>query len=57
MCYPVNCATCGKTTWGGCGQHADDVMRSVPAARRCACAATATAPQTAPSGLRSLFRF
>ncbi|PJI94561.1 hypothetical protein CLV34_0405 [Luteimicrobium subarcticum] len=35
MCYPVTCATCGKTTWDGCGQHVEDVRRVVPAAEWC----------------------
>ncbi len=35
MCSPVRCSVCGKTTWSGCGQHADQVMASVPAAQRC----------------------
>ena len=35
MCRPVNCRTCGKTTWAGCGQHVDQVMRGVPTAQRC----------------------
>ncbi len=37
MCYPEKCPRCGKTGWAGCGQHADDVMRSIPPARRCTC--------------------
>ncbi|NLV80077.1 MAG: hypothetical protein GXY65_12190 [Rhodococcus sp.] len=53
MCYPTTCNTCRKTTWGGCGQHADTVMRSVPAADRCNCTRTDTAPKT--GFLRSLF--
>ena len=36
MCYAVTCRKCGKTTWSGCGQHVDQVMRRVPAAQRCA---------------------
>lgn len=32
MCRAVNCRTCGKTTWAGCGRHVDQVMRGVPAA-------------------------
>jgi hypothetical protein len=36
MCRPATCRTCGKTTWAGCGQHVDQVMRAVPAAQRCA---------------------
>ncbi|MDV3221601.1 hypothetical protein [Intrasporangium sp.] len=35
MCRPANCRTCGKTTWAGCGQHVDQVMRHVPTAQRC----------------------
>jgi hypothetical protein len=35
MCSAVTCRTCGKTTWAGCGQHVDQVMRRVPASRRC----------------------
>jgi len=37
MCYPDRCPKCGKTGWAGCGQHADEVMRSIPASRRCTC--------------------
>ena len=36
MCRPATCRTCGRTTWAGCGQHVDQVMRTVPAAQRCA---------------------
>jgi hypothetical protein len=35
MCRATTCRTCGKTTWAGCGQHVDQVLRSVPAAERC----------------------
>lgn len=35
MCRTVNCRTCGKTTWAGCGMHVDQVMRGVLAAQRC----------------------
>jgi hypothetical protein len=35
MCRPASCRTCGKTTWAGCGQHVDQVMRTVPQAQRC----------------------
>lgn len=36
MCRAVTCKTCGKTTWAGCGQHVDQVMRNVAKADRCA---------------------
>lgn len=35
MCRAVNCRVCGKTTWAGCGEHVQDVRRTVPAAQWC----------------------
>ncbi|HLS01506.1 MAG TPA: hypothetical protein VK054_05920 [Beutenbergiaceae bacterium] len=35
MCRPVTCRVCNKTTWAGCGQHIQQVRRSVPAAQWC----------------------
>lgn len=35
MCQAVTCRKCGKTTWSGCGQHVDQVMRGVPKSERC----------------------
>ena len=35
MCRAVTCKRCQKTTWAGCGQHVDQVMRGVPASQRC----------------------
>lgn len=35
MCRAVACRTCGKTTWAGCGQHVDQVMRGVATNQRC----------------------
>jgi len=35
MCQQATCRTCGKITWRGCGSHVDQVMRGVPASRRC----------------------
>ena len=37
MCRAVTCKYCQKTTWAGCGQHVDQVMRGVPKAQRCTC--------------------
>lgn len=48
MCRAVQCQTCKKTTWAGCGQHVDQVMRGVPAKQRCTCPRTATS--NAPGG-------
>lgn len=55
MCYPEKCPKCGKTGWGGCGQHVDDVMRSVPAGQRCTCDRNSV-PQPRPSAARSWWR-
>lgn len=35
MCRALTCRQCGKTTWTGCGQHVDRVMRDVRPADRC----------------------
>lgn len=35
MCRAVTCKTCHKTTWAGCGQHVEQVMRGVSPAQRC----------------------
>ena len=35
MCRAVSCRKCGKTTWAGCGQHVDSVLRGVPSSERC----------------------
>jgi hypothetical protein len=35
MCRPVNCKTCAKTTWAGCGQHVAQVKAMVPAEQWC----------------------
>ena len=35
MCRAVACKECGKTTWAGCGQHVDSVMRGVAPKDRC----------------------
>jgi hypothetical protein len=35
MCRKVTCRKCGKATWSGCGQHAEDVLRGIPKVERC----------------------
>ncbi|KAG6471257.1 hypothetical protein ZIOFF_072367 [Zingiber officinale] len=37
MCYEEECGRCGKTTWGGCGDHVTAVYRRIPEAQRCLC--------------------
>lgn len=50
MCRQATCRTCGKTTWSGCGNHVQQVMRGVPAAQRCTCAGEPSAPAAVPAG-------
>lgn len=49
MCRPVQCPTCRKTTWAGCGQHIDAVKAQVPPGQWCTCPRTTNQPQ--PKGL------
>jgi len=42
MCRPVECASCHKTTWEGCGEHVAEVKATVPPGQWCTCARTAT---------------
>lgn len=49
MCQPATCRTCANVTWSGCGQHVEQVMRAVPADRRCRC----TGDDRAPAGMFS----
>lgn len=44
MCSPAACATCGKTTWQGCGMHAELVLARVPEQERCACSSVPPQP-------------
>ncbi len=37
MCSPATCYSCGKTTWAGCGMHAEQVLERVPSEARCTC--------------------
>jgi hypothetical protein len=37
MCRQVQCRSCGKPTFAGCGKHVEQVLGHVPAAQRCKC--------------------
>lgn len=43
MCVRINCPTCGKPGFRGCGAHVEQVLADVPKADRCQC-------QSAPAG-------
>jgi hypothetical protein len=37
MCRRINCTTCGRPTFAGCGAHVEQVLADVPATDRCRC--------------------
>jgi hypothetical protein len=37
MCVRVQCTSCGKPTWAGCGQHIEQALAGVPLDKRCQC--------------------
>ncbi len=37
MCHQITCATCGKPTWEGCGEHIEYALKGVPPEERCTC--------------------
>ena len=43
MCHEIACATCGKPTWEGCGEHIEYALKHVPLNERCTC------PRSKPS--------
>lgn len=46
MCRRVNCASCGRPTYAGCGAHVEQVLADVPTTERCRCReATTQAPE------------
>ena len=44
MCHRATCPKCKKATWGGCGQHKQQVLAGIPKSQRCQCGKSA-APQ------------
>lgn len=56
MCVRVQCSTCGKPTYSGCGRHVEQVLGDVPAAERCQCREQKARPSDGDqSFLRRLF--
>jgi hypothetical protein len=61
MCRRVECSTCKRPTYAGCGAHIEQVLGDVPQADRCHCRETkpkkdkAEASDQKSSWLRSLF--
>lgn len=55
MCRAVKCRVCGKTTWAGCGEHIQNVKRSVPAGQWCNGKHTAKEVEEAKSTKKGFF--
>lgn len=53
MCRPATCRTCHKATYKGCGQHVEQVLKSVPKNQRCTCSVNVR--DTSPSLLARIF--
>ncbi len=49
MCRRVNCSSCGKPTFAGCGAHIEQVLGDVRPEDRCHCREKASAPSGAGS--------
>lgn len=37
MCQRIQCSSCRKPTYAGCGRHIEQVLGDVPAEARCHC--------------------
>lgn len=37
MCRKVECGTCHKPTWAGCGQHIESALAGIKPEDRCQC--------------------
>lgn len=55
MCRAVKCRTCGKTTWAGCGQHVQEVKRTVPSSQWCGGSHTAAQLEAAKGTRQGFF--
>jgi len=55
MCSRVQCKTCGKPTWQGCGLHIEQALEGVALDERCHCAPSVKTPTKASGLLARLF--
>jgi len=57
MCRRVECRTCQRPTYAGCGAHIEQVLGDVEPSARCQCASRQEAPRNGPrSWLKSIRR-
>lgn len=44
MCMRIECPSCGKPGFTGCGMHVEQVLGDVPPAQRCTCQSAGAKP-------------
>lgn len=55
MCRRVECQTCHKPTFAGCGMHVEQVLGDVPRDQRCRCREKAESGASAKARPASVF--
>ena len=53
MCRRVQCSTCGRPTFAGCGAHVEQVLAGVPPEERCRCREQGSRGASRTAGSRS----
>lgn len=50
MCRRIDCSTCGRPSFAGCGAHVEQVLADVPPDQRCQCRAEGKASSSTGGG-------
>ena len=56
MCRRIECSSCKRPTYAGCGMHVEQVLGDVPPAERCRCREKAREVHASPAPEDSLWR-
>lgn len=40
MCFPINCSSCNKISWRGCGSHVENIKKQYKSDKLCNCGKT-----------------
>jgi hypothetical protein len=57
MCKRIQCESCGKPSFAGCGMHVEQVLGDVAPTERCQCREQARAARAAQPSAASTKRF
>ncbi len=55
MCQRVQCSSCEKPSYAGCGRHIEQVLGDVPREARCRCRETRSDGKQEPSFFSRIF--